>query len=256
MANRQQRLKLIEGTQQETQSPSGQRVAVVTGAGRGIGRALVDELRARGYLVVAVVRSLQDVRELFACDPRNVFPVRCDVREHSTEAVLREFIESQTGRVDLLINNAGFGATGYGIAGLIYEELDDVLAVSCYGPIRCVRACLPFLRASSQAVVLNMSSRFGSVEWVANGVVPHDQATYPYRIAKAALNMFTSCLAVELRSEGIRVLAVDPGKVKTRFGPTDADTEPADAASAIVDLAEGDSDTGLFLHASGEKLPW
>ncbi|HEY9869608.1 MAG TPA: SDR family NAD(P)-dependent oxidoreductase [Candidatus Obscuribacterales bacterium] len=256
MTSRQQRLKVIEGTSQEHQAHAGRPVAVVTGAARGIGRALVDELKSRGYLVVAVVRNLADVRELFMLDPQNILPVRCDVSEASTEKVLREFLETQTGKVDLLINNAGFGATAYGIDGLNYKELDDLLAVHCYGPIRCVRACLPFLRESSRAAVVNISSRFGSLEWVATGTVPCDQATYPYRIAKAAMNMFTSCLAVELRSQGIRVLAVDPGKVKTRFGPADADTEPIEAARAIVDLVERGSDTGLFLHASGEKLPW
>lgn len=251
-----QPLKVIEGTQLEGNGSHGQPVAVVTGAGRGIGRALVDVLHARGYLVVAIVRSLSDVSELFSLDPQNIFPVRCDVTESSTESVLREFLERQVERVDLLINNAGFGATCYGIEGLKYQELEDVLAVSCYGPIRCVRACLPLLRKSAHGVVINMSSRFGSLEWVASGVVPHDEATYAYRIGKAALNMFTSCLAVELQGQGIRVLAVDPGKVKTRFGPKDADTEPADAACAIVDLAERNADTGLFVHASGERMPW
>lgn len=255
MLNRQQ-LKLINGTQAEESGSSTKPVAVITGAGRGIGRALVQVLHERGYVIVAVVRTLSDVAELFSLDPHRILPVRCDVTESSTEAVMHEFLQRQVERVDLLINNAGFGATQYGIEGLNYKELDDVLSVSCYGPIRCVRACLPFLRASSRAVVINMSSRFGSLEWVANGTVPHEEATYPYRIGKAALNMFTSCLAVELRSEGIRVLAVDPGKVKTRFGPKDADTDPLDAACAIVDLAEQTAETGLFVHASGEKLPW
>jgi NAD(P)-dependent dehydrogenase (short-subunit alcohol dehydrogenase family) len=205
---------------------------------------------------VAVVRSLSDVGELFSLDPQNILPVRCDVTEPSTESVLREFLERQIGRVDVLINNAGFGAKSYGIEGLSFEELHNVLAVSCDGAIRCVRACLPFLRASDNAAVLNISSRFGSLEWVASGKLPHQEATYPYRIGKAALNMLTSCLAAELRSEGIRVLAVDPGKVKTRFGPQDADVEPLDAARAIVDLVGGCSATGMFVSASGEKLPW
>jgi NAD(P)-dependent dehydrogenase (short-subunit alcohol dehydrogenase family) len=252
MSTRQQ-LKLVEDNgSSATHKP----VAVVTGAGRGIGRALVNVLHERGYVVVAVVRSLSDVSELFALDPHNILPLRCDVTEPSTESILREFLDSQIDRVDLLINNAGFGATRYGIEGLSYQELSDVLAVSCYGPIRCVRACLPHLRASKRAAVINMSSRFGSLQWVATGEVPHEEATYAYRIGKASLNMFTSCLSIELKAEGIRVLSVDPGKVKTRFGPKDADTEPLDAAGAIVDLVEAGSATGAFVHASGEKLPW
>lgn len=256
MVNRQQRLKVIEGSQNDSAGNSRQPVAVVTGAAKGIGRALLEELRLRGYLVIAVVRSLSDVRDLFSLAPQQILPIRCDVTEPSTEAVLKEFLESQVGTIDLLINNAGYGATGYGINGLDLKELDSVMAVSCYGPIRCVRACLPFLRTSQKATIINMSSRFASLEWVASGTVPHEQATYPYRIAKAAMNMFTSCLSIELKGSGIKVLSVDPGKVKTRFGPKDADVEPADAARAIVDLAENTVDTGIFVHASGEKLPW
>lgn len=234
---------------------SSQKVAVVTGAGRGIGRALLEEFATRGYKVVAVVRTLSHVDELSSGNP-NIVAVRCDVREPSTEVVLQDFLNQHVETVDVLVNNAGFGASKYGINGLDYTEMNDVLNVHCYGALRCVRATLPHLRKSSSASIINMSSRFGSLEWVANGVVPHDQATYPYRIAKAALNMATSCLAIELKAEGIRVLAIDPGKVKTRFGPKDADTEPSDAAKAVIELAENGSNTGLFVHASGEKLPW
>jgi NAD(P)-dependent dehydrogenase (short-subunit alcohol dehydrogenase family) len=233
-----------------------QPVAVVTGAGRGIGRALVDLLLERGYLVVPVVRSLSHVAELFSLAPEEIMPVRCDITEPSTEEVLGEFLSRQVPKVDLLINNAGYGASGYGIEGLSYKELDDVMAVHCLGPIRCVRACLPFLRMSSSATIVNVSSRFASLEWVANGTVPASEATYPYRIAKAALNMFSSCLAVELQTENIRVLAVDPGKVKTRFGPKDADTSPQDAAKGLLDLVENGGESGLFLNTTGEKLPW
>jgi NAD(P)-dependent dehydrogenase (short-subunit alcohol dehydrogenase family) len=237
------------------QVPNG-KTAVVTGAARGIGRALVDNLYARGYTVVAVVRNLADVEQLAALAPGKILPIRCDVTEQSTEKVLREFLDAKCTSVDLLINNAGHGATKCGIAAMDFNELNRVMAVSCHGPARVVRACLPHLRKAGNSAILNISSRFGSMEWVATGAVPHEEATYPYRIAKAAMNMFTSCLAVELKDEGIRVLAVDPGKVRTRCGPKDADTEPQDAARSIVDLAENTSETGLFVHASGERVPW
>lgn len=232
------------------------KVAVVTGAGRGIGLALVEELHHRGYIVVGVVRNADDVPRLCQIAPNEIFAVRGDVVEPETEAILKDFLQIHAPKVDLLINNAGFGATGYGIDGLVYSELDKVLAVSCYGPIRCVRAALPSLRKSDNATIINMSSRFASLEWVVTGTVPHKEATYPYRIGKAALNMLTSCLAVELAEENMRVFSVDPGKVKTRFGPKDADTEPREAARAIVDLVENSSTTATFVHASGEKVPW
>jgi len=240
----------------KTSNGSQGQVAVVTGAGRGIGRALVETLRAKGYVVFAVVRSEESAREYNTLGDTNISAIQCDVTDPGCEATLREFLSNRTATIDLLINNAGFGASGYGIENLKFDELDKVLAVHCYGPIRCVRACLPFLRRSKGATIINVSSRFGSVEWVATGTVPHDQATYAYRIAKAAMNMLTSCLSVELQCENIRALSVDPGKVKTRFGPQDADTEPEEAARSIVGLVENGSETGLFLHASGEIVPW
>ncbi len=136
MLNRSDKLTVVAGT--KTVDPAERKVAVVTGAGRGIGRALVDVLREKNYQVIAVVRSLSDVSDLFSTDPHNIFPVRCDVTESSTEATLAEFIARQVDKVDLLINNAGYGANGYGISGLDLQELEKVLAVHCYGPIRCV----------------------------------------------------------------------------------------------------------------------
>lgn len=233
------------------------KIALVTGAGKGIGRALVPELLERGYMVIAVTRTAEDVDALAATAPGQVLSVLCDITQADAEAVLSAFLaEKNITHIDLLINNAGHGATKYGIANMDFDELNKVIAVSCHGPARVTRACLPLLRKGTQKVVINVSSRFASLEWVANGVLPHEDATYPYRIAKAAMNMFTSCLAAELRAENFRVLAVDPGKVKTRFGPRDADTAPADAARAIVNLAEQSAQTGAFVHASGEKVPW
>lgn len=256
MTDRKKKFRLIDGRKTTDKSWHDQKVAVVTGAGRGIGRALLEELLENDYMVVALVRSIKDVRELFTIDPKNILPLRCDITEASTEATLSEFLEGQIDHIDLLINNAGHGANGFGIEGLDIGELEKLFSVHCFGPIRCVKACLPYLRKAENAAVVNISSRFGSVEWVSTGAVPNDQSTYSYRIAKASLNMFTCCLADELAKDNVRVISVDPGKVKTRFGPVDADTEPKESARAILDLIETNHETGIFLHAKGEKLPW
>jgi NAD(P)-dependent dehydrogenase (short-subunit alcohol dehydrogenase family) len=231
-------------------------VAVITGAGRGIGRALVDAFISRGYKVAAIVRAGEDVPVLAELG-KDVFPYKCDITRPHAEQRLADFLGSNFGQVDVLVNNAGFGATAYGIEKLKLDELDATLSVHLYGPIRCVRAALPLLRAAESPVVINVSSRFGSLEWVASGTVPADQATYAYRIAKGAMNMLTSCLAAEFADTKIRVLSVDPGKVKTRFGPKDADVEPEVTAERIADLVASTTHTATFVHAiSGERIPW
>ncbi len=237
-------------------SDNSKAVAVVTGAARGIGRALVETLYGKGYYVVAVVRNPADVNVLSAIAPGYIFPLCCDITQPLAEETLQEFLDRHTKKVDLLINNAGVDTKGRGISGLSLETLDLDLAVHCYGAIRCVRACLPFLRASSGALILSMSSSYASIELIASGKVGNEQVNHSYKIAQGASNMLTALLAAELRNENIRVLSFDPGPVKTRMGPADAKTEPEDVAQAIIDLAEKNSDTGVFLHISEGKVPW
>ncbi|HEY9757366.1 MAG TPA: SDR family NAD(P)-dependent oxidoreductase [Oculatellaceae cyanobacterium] len=236
---------------------NGKRIAVVTGAGRGIGRVITEHLLAHNYQVVAVVRKLADVEELERLFKPNLVALRCDVTEPSCETALRECLERNVDHIDLLFNNAGFSAKGKGITGLDFQELTNVISVHCYGPIRCVRACLPFLQKSDNACVANISSRFGSLEMVSTNAVPNQETTYPYRIAKAAMNMFTACLSVELEADRIRVLSIHPGQVKTSFGASDAATPPEEAAANIVGIAEGFEKSGAFVHATtGSVLPW
>ena len=229
-------------------------VALVTGAARGIGRALTEALAARDFSVIALVRTPKDAAELSQL--AKVQPVCCDITESSCEKILKEFTEARVSKIDLLINNAGYGASAYGIEALKFEELDRVLAVHCHGPIRCIKACLPLLKRSNNARILNISSRFASIERVSNKTVPAEQATYAYRIAKASMNMLSACLAVELEESKIRVMSIDPGKVKTRFGPIDADTEAPEAALSILQLAESYTETGKFINTAGETIPW
>lgn len=230
--------------------------ALITGAGRGIGYELARRICENGGSVYAVVRNPQDVINLESKFPGSLKAFCCDITQADAESRLQEFLSENCGALNLLINNAGYGASSYGIEGLKFDELESVLSVHLYGAIRCVRAALPYLKEAAPAVVLNISSRFASSCWVAEKVLSPAEATYAYRIAKASMNMLSACLAAEFDPEQIRVLAVDPGKVKTRFGPKDADMEPDAAAAAILELASKNTGTGLFVNSAGEQLPW
>lgn len=231
-------------------------VAVLTGAAGGLGGALLDELLKREYRTFAVVRGVEQERQLFERNPELIVPIRCDLSEDSAESVVRSTLRLHTSTVDLLINCAGGGATKFGIEELDLSELMKVLNVHCFGSIRMSKACLPFLK-TAKGTILNISSRYGSVAWVARNEVPNAESTYSYRIAKAALNMLTACLSSELESSGVRALSIDPGKLKTKFAPKDADKTPQTAAAEILDtLEKRRAETGLFINASGEQIPW
>ena len=101
-----------------------------------------------------------------------------------------------------------------------------------------------------------MSSSYASIELVASGRVAHNQVTHSYKIAQGASNMLVALLAAELRSDNIRVISFDPGHVKTRLGSATAKTEPEQVPEAIVDQAEKNFETGVFLHMKRGKVPW
>ncbi len=233
------------------------KVAVLTGAAGGLGQALLTLLLRDDYRVFAVVRTASQERELFETDPARIIPVRVDLAEDSAQRVLAEHLAFHTDHVDLVIHCAGCGAANNGLENLSLTELHALINVHCYGSVRTLKACLPHLKAADAGTIVNISSRFGSIEWVATNTVPNAEATYCYRIAKAAMNMLTACVAAEFAGTNIRAFALDPGKLRTRFGPKDADTAPEAAAEAILALVHGrEAPSAVFVNSRGAVIPW
>lgn len=196
------------------------RVAVVTGANRGIGRAIAERLANE------------------VTDPPSVM---------SAVAAIVE----RTGRLDVVVNNAGgHFDDGQRLSALTDDDLRDALEVNTIGPLRVARAALPHMRSAGRGRIVNVSSRSGSfaATW----------ATAPaYGVSKAALNMLTLQLAKELEGSGILVNSCCPGWVRTRMGGDEAERSVEQGADTPVWLATlpDDGPTGGFF-GDREHIGW
>ncbi|MDB4954006.1 MAG: family oxidoreductase [Myxococcales bacterium] len=221
---------------------------VVTGANRGIGLELVRQLRARGDEVEAACRHPETATQLRELGGR---VHRCDVAEDaSVKAFAAELGDTP---IDLMINNAGIsGGSHQQLRDMDFEEAVRTYQVDALGPLRVSLALLPNLRHGAGKKLAHITSGLGSIGDNRSG------GFYGYRMAKAALNMASKSLAVELRSEGIISVVVNPGWVQTDMGGKSAAVTVADSVRGIlhaVDNATLDQ-SGEFLDWKGTQYPW
>jgi NAD(P)-dependent dehydrogenase (short-subunit alcohol dehydrogenase family) len=230
--------------------PTRQRpLAVVTGASRGFGLEVARALSAEGWEVVTLSRSRTADLDQVAF----VTQVRGDVADADL-ASLTAIVGDRP--VELLVNNAGIGGTGMQLEALRKEELEDAFSVNVLGPARVAGALLPNLRRGAHPLIVNVSSRLGSLSRQASGEYQHVPTSYAYRISKAAQNMLTVCMAVEFGGS-IRVWAVHPGQLRTAMAVGDANGDPAEAAQRLIALVQRDTQTQLAYVALDEgHLPW
>jgi NAD(P)-dependent dehydrogenase (short-subunit alcohol dehydrogenase family) len=207
------------------------RVALVTGANRGIGRAIAAGLAAQGIVVAVGARSPSAADGVAAELGAPSFGVRLDVTDAaSVEAAVAAVVE-RTGRLDIVVNNAG-GHYDSGVAPSAVSAADviDAMEINLVGPWRVCRAAIPHMRRQGRGRIVNVSSRSGTFDstW----------ADAPaYGVSKAALNMMTFQLAKELEGTGILVNACCPGWVRTDMGGLDADKSPEEGADTPIWLA-------------------
>jgi len=224
------------------------RVALVTGANRGIGAEIAQQLAALGLIVAVGSRSIADGESVAAGVGAGAFAVTIDVGDPTSVDRAVASVIDRTGRIDALVNNAG-GHFDDGVAPSAVSDSDalDALDVNLLGPWRCIRAVLPGMRARGDGRIVNVSSRSGSFV--------HTWSNAPaYGVSKAALNMLTVQLANELAGTGVLVNACCPGWVRTRMGGDDAERSVAEGADTPVWLATlpAGGPTGGFF---GDRAP-
>jgi 2-deoxy-D-gluconate 3-dehydrogenase len=181
------------------------KVAIVTGASRGLGRAAAVALVEQGVNVLAAARSLDDLRELEKTAPGNVQAAQCDMKDPVAVAALAGQAIDRFGRLDIVVNNAGIAPAGF---FLEQDERvwDEVMAVNVKAPAVLARAAGRHMVASGSGKIINIASTSG---------ILGKAMLVAYSSSKGALLQFTKALAAEWAAKGVQVNAIAPGAFET-----------------------------------------
>lgn len=227
-----------------------EKIAVVTGSNRGIGREIVNQLVDKGFKVVPTIRSEKSADELTAQLGDSVQPMVLDVSIESSIISFGVEFRKSFQYLDLLINNAGIMGRSP-ILEFNMDQINGVLATNFMGPLLLTRELLPLLKKSNEPRVVNISSGLGALNEMGGGYAA-------YRISKTALNAFTAILSSELNQAGINAMvnSMCPGWVKTDMGGMDAHRSVEQGAETAMWLAtEKGIPTGKFFR-DREVIPW
>jgi NAD(P)-dependent dehydrogenase (short-subunit alcohol dehydrogenase family) len=228
-----------------------QRIAVVTGANRGIGKAIARQLAAKGLTVALTGRDLGRAQAAAAEMTGAVRPYQLDITDQGSVDRLIAAIERDFGRLDVLVNNAGgYWDEGERPSTADLALVEAALQTNLLGAWRMCEAAVPLMLRRGYGRIVNVSSRSGSFA--------RPSASVPaYRVSKAALNMFTQSLAAELAGRGVLVNAACPGWVRTEMGGQNAPRSVDEGADTPVWLATlpDDGPTGGYF-ADRQPIPW
>jgi NAD(P)-dependent dehydrogenase (short-subunit alcohol dehydrogenase family) len=235
----------------------------ITGTNRGIGLELTRQFAQRDeVLVFAACRhpdEANDLQELARLRNGKITVIPLDVTDSEAIQQAVETVRQQTDRLDVLLNNAGIDlpAREQSFEGITPEAMRSVYEINTIAPLMITRVFADLLKKSSetqsrQARVVNFASEMGSITQRDYGDY------YAYCASKAALNMTTRGLAIDMRGDKVICIALDPGWVKTDMGGDAAPLNPEDAVTGILKVVDqlSESDSGTFLQWNGETLPW
>lgn len=239
------------------------KIALVTGANKGIGFETVRQLAEQGIKVLLgardEARGAEAAKKLQETG-HDVEFLQLDVNDPASHENARKFIEENYGRLDILVNNAGI-AKDYRTKASegTLEQWRETFETNLFQLIALTNALLPLVKKSEAGRIVNLSSIMGSLAINADPNSPLGNAytSTAYSTSKTALNMYTVHLANELKETPIKVNAAHPGWVKTDMGGENAPLDLETGAKTSVALATlpADSFTGKYVHL-GEELPW
>ena len=212
------------------------RVAVVTGGSRGIGRAIASSLARAGAHVAITGRDEQDLAKATSQlqEDGKVVGYVCDVRDYEQVKSTIAGVAAELGGVDILVNNAGIGIFER-VESMSVEDFRAVLETNVFGVFYCCHEAIPLMKRRGGGYIINISSLAGA------NAHPEMAA---YNASKFGLNGFSEALMQEVRHDGIKVSYIMPGSVNTEFGgdePSDAKSwqlQPDDVAKVVMDLLD------------------
>lgn len=193
------------------------KVWFITGSSRGLGRSLTEAVLAHGDQVAATARTPEQLNDLLERYPDQIYPIQLDVTNNEQIQTAVERTIKRFGRIDVLVNNAGFGIIGAAEA-YSEEQVRSQLETNLYAPIAITRTVLPFMRKQRSGRILQISSIGGRVG---------NAGVTIYQAAKFGLGGFTEALAKEVAPLGIYVTSVEPGGFRTDWAGASMTYAPA-----------------------------
>ncbi|NQX62143.1 SDR family oxidoreductase [Paenibacillus qinlingensis] len=233
------------------------KIALITGANKGIGLEIGRQLGQQGIIVLLGardVRKAENAAEQLRAEEIEAYPIELDVTnpEHIGQVVTK--IGQTYGKLDILVNNAGIYLDHEGNNTDVMRRTFDV---NIFGAHALTEALLPLLKASPEGRIVNQSSILGSISTILTNDMYAGAAVPAYTVSKAALNAWTAQLSIALKGSNLKVNACHPGWVKTDMGGPAALMEIHEGAETAVYLAtlSADGPSGGFFHKT-EPLPW
>lgn len=232
-----------------------EKIALVTGANKGIGFEIIQQLASAGFQVFLTARDRQRGEEACRNLQRDGFSVeflQLDVTDEDSIAQLAKELASRIDHLDVLVNNAGIilDAANDSVLQVDPKVIVQTLETNTFGPLRLTQKLVPLLEKSSSGKVINISSGGGQLTDMGDWAPA-------YSLSKTALNAFTGMMAAALRDKNISVNSVCPGWVRTDMGGSSAPRSVQQGADTVTWLAtEAPSDlTGKFLR-DRKVIPW
>ncbi|MBL4772608.1 MAG: SDR family oxidoreductase [Alcanivoracaceae bacterium] len=218
------------------------KTVLITGANRGIGLELAKQLKQKQYHVIVACRKSSKELEAINCQIETGF----DVANRDSVQKLAHKLKNQ--KLDLLINNAGILAN-MNLDSLDYDSIRQQFEINTLGPLRVTENFLPHLTKGSKVVII--TSRMGSIADGSGG-------QYGYRISKTAVNMVGSCLAHDLKGQGVAVALLHPGYVSTGMTDNNGLINTHESVLGLIERIDelNINNTGGFWHTDGTELPW
>ena len=241
-----------------------QRIALVTGANRGLGFAICRQLAQKGIAVILAARDLDKCQA--ACEQLNregidhlCHTMPLDVSAEVSIQSAIEQININFGRLDILVNNAGIVVDNKAtILDMKADVLKMTLNTNFYGPLTLCQGCIPIMRAGNYGRIVNISSTLGSLTDITDfDSLNSGSQTPAYRLSKTLLNGLTALIAREVKDDNILVNSACPGWIRTDMGGNQAPLSPEEGADTPVWLATlpDDGPSGGFFRER-ERIAW
>jgi NAD(P)-dependent dehydrogenase (short-subunit alcohol dehydrogenase family) len=244
-----------------------EKVALITGASKGLGFETAYQLGVKGYAVIVAARTQQksnETAEKLKSKGVHAVGMQLDVVNDNDVDNLSKSINEHFGKLDVLVNNAGIQLDfpgfmpGNSTETVSMDILKQTFEINYFAPIALTQKLLPLLKKSTAGRIVNVSSIMGSLALHADSNSPiYGIKLLAYNSSKTALNQFTLHLAEAIKDSPIKVNSAHPGWVKTDLGGEYAPMSIEDGVKTIVNLSTLDENgpTGAFIHL-GESLPW